>query len=211
MALQTTRLAFRHIHWSLNWRNGIHLPAFTRNIYPQSTIRIPRQLSTVCQNSIHLHPVLSGMRPPVKLLPLTSKSVQTTSTTRGAESCDVDQVKDAYHSIITDKEREKGTQNTLEFQAETKKLLNIVAQSLYSEREVFIRELISNASDTIETMRYYQLTGDYAQPKDVPLEIHIACDDEKKTFTIQDTGTGMTREELIQNLGRYFSACTQYD
>merc|ERR1712012_139876 len=107
-----------------------------------------------------------------------------------------------YHSIIKDSERAKGSSEELEFQAETRKLLDIVAQSLYSEKEVFIRELISNASDALEKFRYLQMTsGDDVAEGDRPLEIHIATDEEKKTFTIQDTGLGMTKEELVENLG----------
>jgi len=107
-----------------------------------------------------------------------------------------------YHSIISNSEHGTGESDTLEFKAETRKLLDIVAKSLYSEKEVFIRELISNASDAIEKMRYYNLSkSDEVIDGDSPLEIHIACDDDKKTFIIQDTGIGMTREELIDNLG----------
>ncbi|KAI0219003.1 Heat shock protein 75 kDa, mitochondrial [Lamellibrachia satsuma] len=111
---------------------------------------------------------------------------------------------DEYHSIIKDTERAKGAADKHEFQAETRKLLDIVAQSLYSDKEVFIRELISNGSDSLEKLRYLQMStselgSDASQ--DVPLEIHIAVDEEKKTFTIQDTGIGMTKEELISNLG----------
>ncbi|KAK2166173.1 hypothetical protein LSH36_41g13071 [Paralvinella palmiformis] len=66
---------------------------------------------------------------------------------------------------------------------------------------VFIRELISNASDSLEKLRYLQLTGTEQKEKDTPLEIHIGVDDEKKTFIIQDTGIGMNKEELVENLG----------
>ncbi|KAK7503860.1 hypothetical protein BaRGS_00004983, partial [Batillaria attramentaria] len=83
-----------------------------------------------------------------------------------------------------------------EFQAETRQLLDIVAKSLYSEKEVFIRELISNASDALEKFRYLQLTGAQVEDPDLPLEIHIATNDDKKTFVIQDTGIGLTRNEL---------------
>jgi TNF receptor-associated protein 1 len=81
-------------------------------------------------------------------------------------------------------------------------LLEIVAKSLYSEKEVFIRELVSNANDAIEKFRYLSTTnhGKYAEA-DRPLEIHVAANKEVKTLTIQDTGIGMTKEELVQNLG----------
>ncbi|BFZ24303.1 hypothetical protein BsWGS_27341 [Bradybaena similaris] len=108
---------------------------------------------------------------------------------------------DEYHSIIKDTERGKGPSDTHEFQAETRQLLDIVAKSLYSEKEVFIRELISNSSDALEKLRYFELTGSEVMDKDLPLEIHIATNDDKKTFTIQDTGIGLTKEELVDNLG----------
>jgi TNF receptor-associated protein 1 len=106
---------------------------------------------------------------------------------------------DEYHNIIKNTERGKGPGDKHEFQAETRKLLDIVAKSLYSEKEVFIRELISNASDALEKLRYLELTS--ADVGGKPLEIHIATDEDKKTFTIQDTGVGMTKEEMIENLG----------
>ncbi|XP_064636279.1 heat shock protein 75 kDa, mitochondrial-like [Lineus longissimus] len=123
------------------------------------------------------------------------------STEVGPEKTEGQEEED-YHNIIKDTERSKGPSDKHEFQAETRKLLDIVAKSLYSEKEVFVREIISNASDSLEKMRYIQVTGaDGEVPKDHPLEIHIRTDEEKKTFTIQDTGIGMTKEEMIENLG----------
>ncbi|KAF9190435.1 TNF receptor-associated protein 1, mitochondrial [Haplosporangium sp. Z 767] len=86
------------------------------------------------------------------------------------------------------------------FQAETRKLLDIVTHSLYSEKEVFVRELVSNASDALEKLRHSQLT-DTSLDSGKPLEIHISVDEAKNTFTIQDYGIGMTEEEAISNLG----------
>merc|ERR1740137_323605 len=112
-------------------------------------------------------------------------------------------VEDEYHSIISNSERAKGQSETLSFQAETKKLLDIVAKSLYSEKEVFIRELISNASDAIEKFRLLQIAGD--GPMDLTTDrvhnISISTDKVHRTLTIQDTGVGMTRQEMIDNLG----------
>ena len=87
-----------------------------------------------------------------------------------------------------------------EFQAEIAQLLDIVTHSLYTEKEIFVRELVSNASDALEKLRHTQLTekdvfGDQA------LEINVTTDDKAKTLTIQDHGIGMTRAELIENLG----------
>jgi len=90
---------------------------------------------------------------------------------------------------------------THEFQAETKKLLDIVIHSLYTERDVFIRELISNAADALEKFRHESITATDVFDAHVPLEINITLDDKNHTFTITDTGIGMTRHELEANLG----------
>lgn len=87
------------------------------------------------------------------------------------------------------------------FQAEVKQLLDIVIHSLYTDREIFIRELVSNASDALEKLRLKQLTEKGIYKGDLPLEINITTDEEAKTLTISDHGIGMTREELQQNLG----------
>ncbi len=90
---------------------------------------------------------------------------------------------------------------THEFQAETKKLLDIVINSLYTERDVFIRELISNAADALEKFRHESLTIGDLFDAHLPLEITIDLDKDKHTFTITDTGIGMSRAELEANLG----------
>ncbi|KAJ1816704.1 hypothetical protein LPJ75_001937 [Coemansia sp. RSA 2598] len=87
-----------------------------------------------------------------------------------------------------------------EFKAETKKLLHIVAHSLYSQREVFVRELISNSSDALEKLRHLQATSQDVSAER-PLEINITVDADKKTITFCDSGVGMTAEELKENLG----------
>ncbi|XP_074866460.1 heat shock protein 75 kDa, mitochondrial [Carettochelys insculpta] len=102
------------------------------------------------------------------------------------------------HTIISNTENLKGETSKHEFQAETKKLLDIVACSLYSEKEVFIRELISNGSDALEKLRHKLTSEGKVSPE---MEIHLQTDSEKGTITIQDTGIGMTQEELISNLG----------
>ncbi|MDK9705811.1 MAG: molecular chaperone HtpG [Desulforhopalus sp.] len=90
---------------------------------------------------------------------------------------------------------------TYEFQAETKKLLDIVINSLYTERDVFIRELISNAADALEKFRHESLTESDVFDGHLPLEITIDLDEKNNTLTITDTGIGMTRAELEHNLG----------
>lgn len=93
------------------------------------------------------------------------------------------------------------TKTTHEFQAETKKLLDIVINSLYTERDIFIRELISNAADALEKIRHETITNEDVFDSNVPLEITIDLDEKAHTFTITDSGIGMTREELEANLG----------
>eukprot|EP00595_Chromulina_sp_UTEXLB2642_P001065 CAMPEP_0196767680 /NCGR_PEP_ID=MMETSP1095-20130614/41847_1 /TAXON_ID=96789 ORGANISM="Chromulina nebulosa, Strain UTEXLB2642" /NCGR_SAMPLE_ID=MMETSP1095 /ASSEMBLY_ACC=CAM_ASM_000446 /LENGTH=657 /DNA_ID=CAMNT_0042136213 /DNA_START=146 /DNA_END=2119 /DNA_ORIENTATION=+ len=90
---------------------------------------------------------------------------------------------------------------TREFQAETRKLLDIVTHSIYTDKEVFLRELISNASDALEKLRYKQVSGEIASSNENPLEIQLFTDKNNKTLTLVDTGIGMTKEELISNLG----------
>ncbi len=90
---------------------------------------------------------------------------------------------------------------TKEFQTEIRQLLDIVINSLYTDREIFLRELISNANDAMEKVRYLQLTGQKVQGEDLPLEINITTDDEAHTLTITDAGIGMNRAELVENLG----------
>lgn len=96
---------------------------------------------------------------------------------------------------------EKRGPQKLEFQAEVKQLLDIVINSLYSDREIFVRELVSNASDSLEKFRLLStMEGDY-RDRDVPLGVSIETDDKDHTLVITDTGVGMTREELVENLG----------
>ncbi len=93
------------------------------------------------------------------------------------------------------------TAEKFNFQAEIQQLLDIVIHSLYKDREVFIRELISNASDACEKVRFMQSAGITVIEPEKPLQINISTDEIKKTFTIEDTGVGMTKSELIENLG----------
>lgn len=90
---------------------------------------------------------------------------------------------------------------TYQFQAETKQLLDIVIHSLYTDRDVFIRELISNASDACEKLRFLQASGAAIFEPEKPPAIFIRTDELKRAFIIEDNGVGMTRDELIENLG----------
>jgi molecular chaperone HtpG len=94
------------------------------------------------------------------------------------------------------------------FQAEVSKLLQIVANSLYSEREVFLRELISNAADACDKLRYLALTDADLVAGDPDFKIRLSVDADEKTLTIVDNGVGMTEEELEQNLGTIASSGT---
>lgn len=88
-----------------------------------------------------------------------------------------------------------------QFQAEVKQVLDIVVHSLYTDKEIFVRELISNASDATEKLRHTRITEKEIHDADLDLEIQVSGDEEAGIMTICDFGIGMTREELIQNLG----------
>lgn len=87
------------------------------------------------------------------------------------------------------------------FKAETKQLLHILIHSLYKDREVFLRELISNASDAINRLRFEMLTTPDALDPQAELKIHITADKDNRTLTITDTGIGMTHDEIVDHLG----------
>ena len=90
---------------------------------------------------------------------------------------------------------------TFEFQAETKQLLDLMVHSIYTNHEIFLRELISNASDAIDKLHYESLTNGDLLEGDTNFEIHITPDDKAHTVTISDNGLGMNREDIIHNLG----------
>ncbi len=92
-------------------------------------------------------------------------------------------------------------QETLGFQAEVKQLLQLMIHSLYSNREIFLRELISNASDACDKLRFEALHNSALYEDDSELKIRIAYDAEARTLTIADNGIGMNRDDAIQNLG----------
>ncbi|MEO6740672.1 MAG: molecular chaperone HtpG, partial [Chthoniobacteraceae bacterium] len=88
-----------------------------------------------------------------------------------------------------------------EFQAEIAQLLDLVVHSLYTDKEIFVRELISNASDASEKLRFLKTSGQEITDPDAPLKVTIATDDTAKTITFTDAGIGMSHSELIENLG----------
>jgi len=90
---------------------------------------------------------------------------------------------------------------TYEFKAELKQLLNLIVHSLYTQPEIFMRELISNASDALNKVRFMQLTDQNILEPERELKIRIEVDSKKHTFSIEDTGIGMSHDELIENIG----------
>lgn len=95
-----------------------------------------------------------------------------------------------------------------EYQAEMKQLLHLIVHSLYSHREVFLREVISNASDALNQVRFRQLTDKDIVSPDAPFRISINIDSERHTFSIADTGIGMTKEDLVARIGTIASSGT---
>ncbi|ACA86080.1 molecular chaperone HtpG [Shewanella woodyi] len=92
-------------------------------------------------------------------------------------------------------------QETHGFQTEVKQLLNLMIHSLYSNKEIFLRELVSNAADAADKLRYEALTNDALYEGDGELRVRISTDKEKGTVTIEDNGIGMTRDSVIEHLG----------
>ncbi len=98
---------------------------------------------------------------------------------------------------------------TMEFQAEVSQVLNLVIRSLYSNKEVFLRELISNASDAAEKLRFEALTDDALYEGDSSLNIRVSMDKEAQTVTISDNGIGMSRQEVTETIGTIASSGTK--
>src|SRR3990167_7247178 len=92
-------------------------------------------------------------------------------------------------------------QETLQFEAKVEQLLHLVAHSLYSNKEIFLRELISNASDAADKLRYEALTDNALYENDPDLKIWVSFYKDSKIVTVRDNGIGMSREEIIKNLG----------
>jgi molecular chaperone HtpG len=93
------------------------------------------------------------------------------------------------------------TSQTFEFKAEIQQLLNILIHSLYTEREIFVRELISNASDALNRIQFEMLTNRDVLDPDAELAIRLEVDEEARTIVIEDSGIGMTRDEIVRDLG----------
>jgi molecular chaperone HtpG len=94
-----------------------------------------------------------------------------------------------------------GKATTHEFKAEISQLLEIITNSIYTNREIFLRELVSTASDALEKLRFLQSAGEAVADPDLAPAISVDVDKEAKTITVADTGLGMTRDELVDNIG----------
>ena len=101
----------------------------------------------------------------------------------------------------TSKDSSQGEIQSIPFKAETRQLLDILIHSLYTDREIFLRELISNASDALTQIDFLLLTHRNVNSPEAELSIRIAPDPKENTITISDTGLGMTSDELVENLG----------
>jgi TNF receptor-associated protein 1 len=132
-----------------------------------------------------------------QMAPKTSRFVQSRSVLPAVQSA----FASSHPFTVTARSFSDTTMEKYEFQAETKKLLDIVTHSIYTDKEVFLRELISNASDSLEKFRFNQVTGKVVSNDDSPLQINISVDKEKNTITIYDNGIGMTKDELVSHLG----------
>lgn len=112
-----------------------------------------------------------------------------------------EQISDTGFSIA---EKRLLTENKFQFQAEINRLMGILINSLYSNRDIFLREVISNASDALDKIRFLSLTdkGQLGEGDAAKLEIRIKIDKKNRMIHIRDTGIGMTRDDLVNNLGR---------
>ena len=88
-----------------------------------------------------------------------------------------------------------------QFKAESKRLLDLMINSIYTHKEIFLRELISNASDAIDKLYYLSLTEGYSDVDRDAFEIHLDMNKDARTITIRDNGLGMNKEEMEENLG----------
>lgn len=119
------------------------------------------------------------------------------------ETANTEQPVDTEDATTPEEYQPPANAENFEFQAEVHRMLDIVINSLYQNNDIFLRELISNASDALDKFRYLTLTqaDKYGSGDDVELKIELDYDEEARTLTIRDTGVGMTREKMVSNLG----------
>lgn len=130
----------------------------------------------------------------------TPSQTDTETAKKEAESINND---DAGNGDLSEDEEKKleGAMEQFEFQAEVNRMMDILINSLYQNKDIFLRELISNGSDALDKIRLQSVKDDSVLGEQRELEIRISYDEEAKTITIRDTGCGMTKKELIENLG----------
>lgn len=108
-----------------------------------------------------------------------------------------------YRESVSVEHTFRGNSEKFEFQAEVNRLMDILINSLYSNKDVFLRELISNSADALDKIRFLSLTdkSELGQGSDAELDIRISVDPDQRTLTIRDRGVGMTKADLKNNLG----------
>jgi molecular chaperone HtpG len=97
------------------------------------------------------------------------------------------------------------TKETLGFQAEVAQLLHLMIHSLYGNKEIFLRELVSNASDAADKLRFEAMSDNALFEDDPELRIRVAFDKTARTITVSDNGIGMSRQEVVDNIGTIWS------
>ena len=107
----------------------------------------------------------------------------------------------ATRAAATDAPSSGSSEETYEYQAEVNRLMDLIVNSLYSNKDVFLRELISNASDALDKVRFLSIKDPSALGSSDDLKIEVKCDTEANTIVIQDSGIGMTKGELLESLG----------
>lgn len=108
---------------------------------------------------------------------------------------------DVLSSLAETRSQVEGTQEAHQYQAEVTRLMDIIINSLYTQRDVFLRELISNAVDALEKARFLSISDKSVTEEKAELDIHLECDPKQKVLSICDSGVGMTKQDLISNLG----------
>jgi len=111
-----------------------------------------------------------------------------------------------YATKVMDATKEE---ETYEFQAEVGRVMDIIINSLYSDKDIFLRELVSNAADACDKKRFLSVTSDAKDADTTPPQIKIRADPENQLVIIEDTGVGMTKDELINNLGKIAQSGTK--